>query len=456
MAKITKGLLKKEYPLADIDYLLAMVEGKIYMSNYIFKKKNEVKAEFELVYLPMIENVFIDYMNKNERDFFITDDVKMVDIWRKKINTILMKYLRWVKKFYVVTVSESYNYKRLYYLWMLDAIYGAEEDEYEKPKVIGEADENKKGVIDPGFTKEKLNSLINKEVYGKTFDDKVSNTLEKALNSYDSSIANVLTGNGKNLNQYLKIIEKDMRKNVSNKMSNAVSIGIEDVEDIAEYDIFSANPRTGNYQRVEILDNKTCLVCADIDHAVYKEPIGRVHPNCRGIDVPIAENADKDAIRKMGTKKARKENFNNWFDGLNDIDKRRVLGKSKYEQYKNNKLDVHTLVKDSRVLGSKEIERIEQLKLTPNIKNDLNVARNVINAELKKVPNKSIANIKTTDELNAYSRYVNKKESIYRNLDSKALKKAGIYRNTLNAEINRERKLIRLKEKEIKVDKLTK
>jgi hypothetical protein len=337
---------------------------------------------------------------------------------------------------------------------MLSKIGGTPEDKYDRPAVVGEADKDDKdkksgGIVDPLFSKSKLDALVNNKSYGKSFADRTSHAIETASNSIDNSMKGVLSGKGKELNQYLKTVEKQLKKDVSSKVANAISLGIEDAEDFSDYDVFSANSFTGNYQRVEILDNRTCLVCAKFDGAVYKEPLGRVHPHCRGIDVPINPAEDKSRIRELSSSAKRKESFNNWFENLEESNKRSLLGKTKYEAYKDGSINVHDLVKQNRVIGAKEVKRIEQFKTIPTLKNDVSVARSVIRNENKKLKRKTIASLKTQDDVNAYYRYISKKEGIYKNLETSALKKAGIHRNTLNAEINRERKVLRLKEKEI-------
>lgn len=454
MAKLTRKQLKKLYPLADEDYLVAMVEGKVHVVNYINQRKAEVKLEFDK-YMKRIRNVFNSYFIKKKRDYIDSSDVGMLKKWHKEVDTILKEYFKWNKLLFITSVSELYNYKRLYNLWMLSKISGAPEDDYDKP-VAAEADKTR-GVTDPGFTKDKLDGIVNHEVYGSTYDERTSTALENALNALDANMSGYVSGDPKDVTKMLTSIEKTLRKEVANKAANAISLGLEDAEEFSDYDVFSSNPFFGgNYQRVEVLDRKTCLVCAALDGTVYKHAVGRVHPNCRGLDIPIPETVSKSQIREMGSKQRRRESFDNWFEGLPEDQKKSVLGKTKYEKYVAGSLNIHDVVKQNRVLGVKEVEAIESYKSIPSIKTDLSVATKVIKSEAQKLPQRRIEDITTREELNAYYRFVNKKEAIYQGIQSNALTKANVHRNTLKAEINRERRILRLKEKEIALAEKTK
>ncbi len=118
----------------------------------------------------------------------------------------------------------------------------------------------------------------------------------------------------------------------------------------AQEAVFKANAKLGKgYKRVETLDNKTCLICAFADGAVYThdEPRPRLpaHATCRGVYVFVAKSwrdfgIDMDdleavarpwTIREPGAIGAggRKiehfgkttENFSGWWASLSDADK---------------------------------------------------------------------------------------------------------------------------------------
>lgn len=454
MAKLTRKKLKKLYPLADEDYLVAMVEGKVHVVNYIKLRKAEIEAEFEK-YLKRIDNIFLAYLKKKKRSSFLPEDVSMVKTWKKQIKSILEEYLDWCYTVYANSVVEMYNYKKLYDLWMISKVSGAEEDVYEKP-VVGEAKSDKRGVVDPTptLTQKKLAAILGQETYGSTYPERSATALTNALNIADTSLKGITTGGSKDVTRYLTKLEKDMRKTVANRIANAAALGIEGTEEFSDYDVFTANPTYGGrFQRVEVLDRKTCLVCAKLDGAVYKQPVGRVHPNCRGVDVPISSDATKAAIKEMGSNKRRRESFDNWFEGLTEEQKRATLGKTKYDLYKAGKINVHDIVKQSRVVGAKDVTKIETYKEIPTLRTDLSIARDVVNSEAKKLPQRRIDRISTQEEINAYFRFIDKKEAIYMGLDSSALTRAGVSRNTLKAEVNRERRILRLKEKDLALQK---
>lgn len=447
--KITRKMLKELYPLADEDYLIPMVEGKIHVVNYINAQKKAIRKEFTK-YQARINNMYTEYLNSQERDYFLPDDNHMIPYWKKQTRKILKEYTQWTKKAYGVSVAEVYNYKRLYNLWMLSEVQKNPEDDYDKP-VIGESDIGF-GITDPGFTIKKLMALINRVIYGRTFSERVDDAYEVCLSSVDAAVVGTVGSRGRELNDYLKTIGDRMDVALLNKISTATNMGLEDVEDISDHDVFTANPFYSNeFQRVEILDDKTCLVCGSMDKAVYKTRLGRIHPNCRGVDVPLSDD-EKDEAIVQARKANRRKNFDNWFNGLSEANKRSLLGKTKYDLYKGGRINVHDLIKQNRVVGAKEVKQIEKYKSIPSMSNDMRTARSVIRSEHSKLPTKAIIAIDSDEDIRAYYRYLDKKEAIYKNLDASVLKREGIHRNTLNAEVNRERKLLRNKEKQLRLD----
>ena len=72
------------------------------------------------------------------------------------------------------------------------------------------------------------------------------------------------------------------------------------MEDIGEGDVFQQNAFfLRNFQRVELLDRKTCLVCAKMDGETYTDPLGKLHPNCFPTGIMITTINGKKDISKI-------------------------------------------------------------------------------------------------------------------------------------------------------------
>ena len=428
-----RKMLKKLYPEADENYLMLMLEGKIYTTNYINTRKKEIYDEFDK-YSTMIYNVFADYLVKNNRDSFVTKDYINIDKkLRKKISNILKEFYSWCTKHFISSVSEFYNYKLLYNLWMFETI----EEE------IG-------GEMSSTFDKKQVSSLINRKQYGYGYSDRLSNSISLCDDEVNNVIRGISTRDGATLEDVKRLINGRLRKCVAGKMANAESLGLEDIDIFAEdeaYKNIDVNSAFGGkWVRVEILDKRTCLLCAKIDGRVSNQRYGRVHPNCRGIDTPITFSKDKTARLKdkLNREAKRTERFEKWFDNLPEKNKKRVLGKKKYEKYVSGKKNIHQLVKDVKVDGKKPIKSVDTSKLPKSITNNpVLVATRELKAEYNKLPKKRINNISTMNEYNAYMRYIKKKELLYRNLNIKDLRNVGILRKSLLDEVVRERKSLR-------------
>lgn len=558
-------MLKKLYPEADENYLMLMLEGKIYTTNYINTRKKEIYDEFDK-YSIMIYNVFADYLVKNNRDSFVTKDYTNIDKkLRKQISKILSEFYSWCTKHFISSIAEFYNYKLLYNLWMFETV----EEE------IG-------GEMSKTFDKKQVSSLINRKQYGYGYSDRLSNSISLCDDEVNNVIRGISTRDGATLEDVKHLINRRLRKCVAGKMANAESLGLEDIDIFAEdeaYKNIDVNSAFGGkWVRVEILDKRTCLLCAKIDGRVSNQRYGRVHPNCfpdftmittnngkkqisevtigdivlthkgnmkrvvnlfkrhytgklirielengkelfatpnhpvyvknkdgvfewkpigelnigddivtscfdvvllskkeeinfeglvynfeveddnsyvandivvhncRGIDTPITFSKDKNARLKdkLNREAKRTERFEKWFDNLPEKNKKRVLGKKKYEKYVGGKKNIHQLVKDVKVDGKKPIKSVDTSKLPKSITNNpVLVATRELKVEYNRLPKKRISNISNMDEYNAYMKYIKKKELLYRNMNIKDLRNVGILRKNLLDEVVRERKALR-------------
>jgi hypothetical protein len=457
--KLTKRNLMKRYPEADEDFLVMMVENKLYMNKYHKSRLKELQYIID-EYFNKVYGVFRRYLISQKRDYFILNDIHAKKKLLVDCKTILNNMKDEVEKYYIETISQTYNYQRLYALWMLDVKVG--DKNYSKPKPLGEMKEiggeiKKSLVDDPGFSKSKLNEILSKSIIGKTFSERLDEGFEKGLDgiskSMDYATMSDKDGVGKEYNKFLINVRTKLTRSVQSACKRALAMGIEDAEDVGSGDVFARNNYASRkYQRVEILDGFTCIVCAGVDGDTYKEPLGLIHPNCRGIDVPCKLDENGNVVYRKGISGARRrsDSFDRWFNDLSEKDKRRVLGAGKYDKWKSGNLSINTIVNGARAKTLSEINNAEEITgLKSKFEHDYDVAVNAISKLKSYLPQKDISKMADTKEINAYEKFISQKEAIYRNMSSDELKNVGINRRTLDAEIRNERRILNLKRKEL-------
>lgn len=111
-----------------------------------------------------------------------------------------------------------------------------------------------------------------------------------------------------------------------------------------DYQIFRENNQTVRYSAV--LDFHTCLNCASNSGILYKiteAPILPMHERCRCFLVPVE-------IKQDGI-----SNFSEWIESLSDSDKRKYLGKGRFELYKKG-IALSSFVNDGRIIPLSELE----------------------------------------------------------------------------------------------------
>lgn len=78
-----------------------------------------------------------------------------------------------------------------------------------------------------------------------------------------------------------------------------------------------------------ILDASTCLICGDLDGKKFTKisdaPVYPVHSRCRCILIPYTKD----------TESSIPDSYSQWFENQSDLDKRKILGKSRFELYES-------------------------------------------------------------------------------------------------------------------------
>lgn len=111
-----------------------------------------------------------------------------------------------------------------------------------------------------------------------------------------------------------------------------------------DYQIFRENNQAVRYSAV--LDFRTCLNCASNSGVLYKiteAPVLPIHERCRCFLVPVV-------IKQDGI-----SSFSDWIESLSDSDKRKYLGKGRFELYKKG-VTPSSFVNDGRIIPLSELD----------------------------------------------------------------------------------------------------
>lgn len=308
--KLSRKSLENRYPKADIDYLMMLLEHQVYLKQYEAKRIKDIDRLFKNDYLVELNNIYAKHFSDvekfgeveltNKKNKFLKDWNKL----RKRMHKSLLENA-------YQNMSSIYNYCRFYFLWMLDELTD-EIDMYSKPDVkdylgeqdayVGEQKKNKKKKLyDIGYSKDKLNELIDTPRYGKTTSERIAYAISKT----DIAVKGVLndalipkgSGKGKSYLQVMKQLEKSLNDNIKKLAQRSLLMDIQGISSQVNLETYRMNDGflPDKFQRVEVLDKRTCLVCAKLDGTLYKEPKGQIHPNCfpEGVMVTTLDG-DKD------------------------------------------------------------------------------------------------------------------------------------------------------------------
>lgn len=132
-----------------------------------------------------------------------------------------------------------------------------------------------------------------------------------------------------------------------NSFNNGLRADIESVGSSIsnQYDriIYTRNDtKIQKYMWLSILDSRTCLMCSDLDHTVYKNiqdvPIYPKHDRCRCQVIPITEEMI-DFIP---------ESYEQWFEKQSNAEKKHILGKTRFQLYEQG-IKIKQFVNNGRI-----------------------------------------------------------------------------------------------------------
>lgn len=223
-----------------------------------------------------------------------------------------------------------------------------------------------KGLKRPKVTPEKAKSLVTKRRVKKTIDQRISSAIsdfeEEFLQVFDQSTnSKAGTSSVEVINRMRKSLERKVRKQAEFSMRS----GIQTTEETAYEDIWNENEwvRPTEFQRVEVLDGHVCLECMFVDTTYNEKPLGLLHYNCRGIDIPIYYDKKGNRIHVDGVKYSRRRlSFDERFARLSKKQQQRMLGKGKYALYQGGKLKPSEFLSFGSQMTLAESERHVALK----------------------------------------------------------------------------------------------
>lgn len=169
-------------------------------------------------------------------------------------------------------------------------------------------------------------------------------------------------------------IVADMQTKNESQLGNlekAVYTTIKDARSQAQYSSFKQLEKAGvvtGYQSIGVLDSRTSEICRDLDRKIYKvKSIDEVpnkpprHFRCRSSLSPLTTNQFNTGKRASIDGEIPDMSYGEWFKLKDPAFQKLVLGKSKFEAYKNGNYKVGGVADLGNVkLGLKDIEKALQ------------------------------------------------------------------------------------------------
>lgn len=178
--------------------------------------------------------------------------------------------------------------------------------------------------------------------YGKTVSDRLKNIYEQeVMQSYvtGSSFDELKDDFESRFNTFDRGLEAD-----SETLGSSLS---------GQYDriVYTKNDNIiPEYMWLATLDGRTCLVCSDLDHTIYKKiedvPIYAKHSRCR-CTVAIVTPDIKDNIP---------ESYETWFESQPKSEKYKILGKTRFQLYENG-MKIKSFVNNGKKTPLKDLKK---------------------------------------------------------------------------------------------------
>lgn len=329
----------------DSAYLKSAIETKVNLMLFENERVKELSSTLDS-FEERLVNMINAYIQSKGRNTFNQSDANSRKQFIALMKTITNELQEWLLANETEVTVQTYEFVVDGQMWLLSDYIDSLPVLPDKGviRVIGgEQTKGKdKGLSKPKITADKAKDLVTKPRVKKTVDarikDAISDFEDELIRIFDESTrAKSKTSSVDVINKMRTAMENKIRKTAEFSLRS----GIQTIEEEAIYDVWHENEWVSptEFQRVEILDTRTCLGCLFVDTSINPKPLGLLHYNCRGIDIPIYYDENGKMIRVDGVNYSRRRlSFTDRFEKLSKKEKVRMLGKGKYSLYENGKL----------------------------------------------------------------------------------------------------------------------
>lgn len=437
----------------DTSYVNSAVENKKRVIAFENQCASEVKSildNFETELVNMI-NLFVQSQGRNNllladkerRQEFVANMKKVTDSMQL---ALLEKEIESTMQAYELAVMDQYNLLKDY----IDVI-AEQPDSPIQVTVGGEQDAYVVArLTKPAFTSKKAKELASKKRVKKTVDERIGKAItefeEEFMKAFDEAV---------NLNKNVSSMEliAKMKKSLETKVRKqaefSIRSGIQTTEETAYQDIWDGNEEISptEFQRIEVLDKKVCLTCMFIDSTYNEKPLGLIHYNCRGIDVPVYYDKKGKRIKVDGAKYSKRRlSFDERFEKLTQKEQRRMLGKGKFNLYQSGKLKPSEFISDGETLTLKEAQKHVALKSIRKMVKTPQSAEKVMSLLEKGF---SPISKMDSDELKAYANVLGEQRKVISFVPKSKFTKKKPYSQYIS-ELDEKKNLVKLRYKELK------
>lgn len=437
----------------DRSYLTSAIENKQRVIAFEDSCVDDVKSildKFEADLTAMI-NTFIQSRGRNvfklsdraDREAFVS---AMKAITAQMQEALLEKEIEVTVQTYEMVVNDQ--------IWLLqDYLDSLSEQAVGAVKVTqgGEqATNGENSLKKPRLTADKAKSLVSSRRVKKTVDERITNAVKEFEVEFmqafdDSTNSNTGTSSIEVIEKMRKSLERKVRKQAEFSMRS----GIQSIEETAYMDVWHENDwvRPTEFQRVEVLDGHVCLECMFVDTTYNDKPLGLLHYNCRGMDIPIYYDSKGRRIHVDGIKYSRRRlTFDERFARLTQKEQRRMLGKGKFALYKDGKLKPSEFLSYGNSLTLKEAERHVALKSIRKYIKTPDAAEKVMGMLEEGFPKVTRMNL---EQLKAYESVVGEQRKIISFVPKKNFSKDKSYGDYVS-DLDQKMELVRLRYKSLK------
>lgn len=185
-----------------------------------------------------------------------------------------------------------------------------------------------------------------------TARDNIKSFVKKFSTNVRNSAANVINA-GMFLSSPTEQIAENMNKvmkNLKTGLSSEVQTIVKSTVDNTQNIIKKANPKifTG-YKWCSILDSKTCDICEDLNNTVYSTigdaPFAPIHYRCRCQLIGFLRESVEPEWSTFGR----------WIESQTEEVQRKVLGKKRFDLWKNGDLELKDFVNDGQKIKLKDL-----------------------------------------------------------------------------------------------------